>query len=96
MGQEWNWQIDDLKNQEVYNASQIENAIRSQTEAINRANEHHSSVGGSHIKITDIIPEEKIPKVIKSIVLTLLGIDAVAGIICGIICLLYKLGIIPF
>ncbi|MGN0521921.1 MAG: hypothetical protein ACI4IQ_04710 [Eubacterium sp.] len=96
MGQEWNWQIDDLKNQEAYNASQIEDAIRSQTEAINRANEHNSSVSGSHIKITDIIPKEKIPKVIKTIVLTLLGIDVAAWIICGIIFLLYKLGVIPF
>lgn len=58
--QEWNYQIDELKRQQEYDASCIQDEIRRNTEAINRANELSNSKSYSKpTRITDYIPRKK-------------------------------------
>lgn len=93
MSQDWNWQIDELQNQEAYNASRIESAIRDQTEAINRANSRTTHYTDTS-RITDYIPKEKIQKFLIRLVLTLLCISALGWTVCFIIAMLLRTGII--
>lgn len=93
MSQEWNWQIDELQSQEAYNASRIESAIRDQTEAINRVNSRNTYSTDTS-RITDYIPKEKIKKFLIRLVLTLLCISALGWIVCFIITMLFRTGII--
>lgn len=62
MAQEWNWQIDELKRQQEADASKIEEAIRSQTDAIRNASRSSSTSSGTDFNITDYIPAEKLRK----------------------------------
>lgn len=103
MGQEWNWQIDELKRQEEYNASQIKSAIDRQTNAINHAasqNSSKSSVDTSSsfsdlfAMFTVFIPEKvktKIKNVVTNVAAFLITAVVVINSISLVIGLIFKL-----